>query len=70
MFDLVEEALDAVALFVEQGLKQLEVIRAKIQDGDQDVPASRRALNRLRSRYGGIAEIRDEVKQLLKKLDG
>ncbi len=69
MPDVAIKAQEELDKLKEQGLEQLEVIRTKIQEGDQDVAASRKALIRLRSEYGGIAEIRDQVKALLKKLD-
>ena len=67
--DVAIKAQEELDKLKEQGLTQLEAIRAKIQDGGQDATASKKALSRLRSDYGGIVEIRDQVKELLKKLD-
>lgn len=67
--DIAIKAQQELDKLKEQGLSQLGAIRKKIQDGDQDVVASKKALRRLRSEYGGITEIRDQVKELLKKLD-
>jgi soluble cytochrome b562 len=36
----------------------------------EEAKASKKDLIRLRSDYGGIPEVRDRIKELLKKLDG
>ena len=53
-----------------QGLQALEAVRAKIAAGDQEALASKKALNRLMRQYGGIGEIKAQVKATLRELDG
>ena len=53
-----------------QALKTLEAVRAKIATGEQEALDSKKALNRLMRQYGGIADVREQVKVTLQELDG
>lgn len=70
MPDIAVKAQEELDKLGKQGLSELEAIRARIQDGGQDAAATRKDLIRLRREYGGIDEIREQVKELLQKLDG
>jgi hypothetical protein len=70
MPDVALKAQEELDKLRKQGLSDLEAIRAKVKDGGQDAAATKKALNRLRREYGLIDEIRDQIKELLKTLDG
>ncbi len=53
-----------------QALETLEAVRAKIAAGEQEALDSKKALNRLMRQYGGIADVKEQVKVTLLELDG
>ncbi|MHC4077774.1 MAG: hypothetical protein ACYST0_04930 [Planctomycetota bacterium] len=70
MPDVALKAQEELDKLKSAGMQQLEAIRTKIEDGEQDVAASKKALNRLMFAYGGIAEVKAKVKAALQELDG
>ena len=68
--DVALKAQEELDKLTAEGMERLEAIRARIEDGEQDVAASKKALNRLMSAYGGIAEVKAKVKAALAELDG
>lgn len=70
MPDVAVRAQEELDKLRAQGLEQAAALGAEIEGGKQDVTAVRKALIRLRWDYGGIPEVRDQVKLLLDKLDG